>query len=352
MISKEPKDRKQFFLFICKNHRWLKKEKIQMLMHWLWKTIKKIYALISVISTLTIFSAVFLFMIGQAGLESSCDDDLIMCDVKKQIPDNLAITSITIQDIHGFNNDSLVVLAADDDGGSSANQLLIFDKVDNGILNQIYNFAGYGSNYKLSYMFSLVSEDDEYEPFGYALELLDVVELTGDTSKELVVMFMAIPPGTSGYYQIGIFSYSFEKHEYYLVGTYPPVSEYELDQEVHYWSTPAPTVLHAENANQYNLYDKDERFELEYGTYDDNDFYIESDGNLLLIRTQMIWGEESHPEPHRHIISVFDPRYNQEKDELEWNVVFSKETTEYTRYCTEDFVINFLKENNRYDIVG
>lgn len=334
----------------------LVKNKIRKFIPIAWKITKKTYMVISIISTLTIFSAVLLFAIGQLGIESSCDDDLIMHNIKKQIPDNLEITSITTQDIHGFGNDSLVVLAANTntEDGSSANQLLVFDKVDNGVLNQIYNFAGYGSNYKLSYMFSLVSEDNsEFKPFGYALELLDVVELTGDTSKELVVMFMAIPSGTSGYYQIGIFSYSFDKQAYYLVGTYPPVGGYDLNQDegIHYWNTPAPTILHTGNNSQSNLYDKNERFELEYGTYDDNDFYIESNNGLLLVRTQMIWGEESHPEPHRHIISVFDPQYNQEKDELEWNVVFSKETTEYTPYCTEEFVINFLKENERYDIV-
>ena len=67
---------------------------------------------ISVISTLTIFSAVLLFAIGQLGLESSCDDDLIMHNIKKQIPDNLEITSITTQDIHGFGNNSPLDLAS------------------------------------------------------------------------------------------------------------------------------------------------------------------------------------------------------------------------------------------------
>ena len=356
MMLKNKNDIKKKFTLIYRNHYNMLKIRIQKFISSVWKMTKKLYMIISVISTLTIFSAVLLFAVGQLGLESSCDDDLIMQNIKKQIPDNLEISSITTQDIHGFGNDSLVVLVANanTEDGSSANQLLIFDKVDNGVLNQIYNFAGYGSNYKLSYMFSLTSENDsEYKPFGYALELLDVVELTGDTSKELVVMFMAIPPGTSGYYQIGIFSYSFEKQAYYLVGTYPPVGGYDLNQDngIHYWNIPAPTIFHTENNSQSNLYDNNERFELEYGTNDDNDFYIESNNGLLLVRTQMIWGEESHVEPHRHIISVFDPIYNQEKDELEWNVIFSKETTEYARYCTEDFVIDFLKENERYDIV-
>lgn len=60
----------------------------------------------------------------------------------------------------------------------------------------------------------------------------------------------------------------------------------------------------------------------------------------------MIWGKESPIDPHRHIISIFDPKYNQEKDEIEWNVIFSKETTEYTHYCIEGFIVDFLKEND------
>lgn len=317
--------------------------------------IKQIYSVISVISTLTIFTAFILFLIGKVGLASSSDDDLIMRDIKKQIPDNLMITSITPQDIHGFGNDSLIVLASEygRDVKGSANQLLVFDKVENDVLNRVYNLFGYGSNYKLTYTFSLASDsDDSSYLLGYSLELLDIVELTGDTSKEIVVKFMSIPAGTSGYYQIGIFSYSFEKHDYYLVGTYPPVDGYQLDPERYFWNTPAPTVLHSETANQYNFYDPSERFALEYGTYDDNDFYLKhTDGSILLVRTQMIWGE-SHVEPHRHVISVFTPQYDREKDELEWNVIFSKETKEYTRYCTEEFVIEFLKENDRYDIIG
>lgn len=320
--------------------------------------IKKIYSVISVISTLTLFSAFFLFLIGKLGIETSGEDDLIMENIRSQVPDNLTITEIILQDIHGFGNDSVVVLAAQDDWEGDypiANQMLIFDRVDNDILSQVYNLFGYGSSFKLSYMFSLQDESYDFNSqmnYGYSLDLLDVVELTGDLSKELVVMFMAIPSGSSGYYQIGIFSYSFETHSYFLLGTYPPASGYDLDSDQSRWSAPAPTVLHSKTANQYNYYDKDTLFELEFGTSDDNDFYIVSDTYPpLLVRTCMIWGSESHVEPHRHIISVFRPKYNHEAKELEWTVIFSKETTEYVRYCTEEFVIDFLKENNRYDIV-
>lgn len=162
---------------------------------------------------------------------------------------------------------------------------------------------------------------------------------------------MSVPAGTSGYYQIGVFSYSFEDHSYYLLGTYPPAGKYECNEAPYAWNTLAETVFNSENALQYNFYNNNEIFELEYGTYDDNDFYIENSwGEILLVRTQMIWGE-SHMEPHRHIVSVFEPVYDIEFDQLNWNVIFSQETKEYIKYCSEEFVKDFLLSFERPDII-
>lgn len=239
--------------------------------------LRRIYQVAGVISTLTIFTAVVLFIAGKMGLETASDDDLIMRDIRKQIPENLTIADITVEDIHGFGNESLIVLADDKDryydedsrNSKSANQLLVFDKVENSILNQVYNFAGYGSNYKLSYMFSLSSEYLESELAGYMIEFVDIVELTGDTSRELVVRFMMCPPGTSGRYEIGIFSYSFDKQAYDLIGTYPPAGGYSLDEGER---KPAPTVFHSETAEHYNFYDKSVCFQLEEGSDFTNSF--------------------------------------------------------------------------------
>lgn len=318
---------------------------------------KKIYGVVSVISTLAIFSAVLLFFIGKLGLETASDDDLIMRNIKKQVPDNLSISSIITYDIHGFGNESIIVLASSEISSEQnkgiANQFLVFDKINNDFLNRVYNLFGYGSSYKLSYLFSLESEYDNEWSFGYEVQLLDIIELTGDLSKEIVVKFMATPAGTSGYYQIGVFSYSFETHSYYLLGTYPPSGKYDCNESPYLWNTPVDTVFNSEHASHYNYYDPSYVFDLEFGTHDDNDFYIEStQGKSLLIRTQMIWDKsESHVEPHRHIISVFAPIYDAENDELDWNVIFSQETQDYTRFCTEDFVKNFLLSYERADIV-
>ena len=292
-----------------------------------------------------------------------------MKEISDQIPDNLTISKIETLDIHGFGNESIIVLAADDfmeelfdkdDQEYSeskfgiANKLLIFDKVDNEILNKAYHLFGLGSNYKIAYMFSLESPLDDDLFWGYSIELLDVIELTGDLSKELVVKIAPEPTGTSEVYYVGIFSYSYEKHSYYLLGTFPPSDKYIFDENKFNRERVA-TVFHTGETNQrnyYREYDNGE-FNLEYGTSDDNDIFIQNDyGNAYLVRTQMIWGEQSHVEPHRHIISVYSPYYDSEDGELYWFPVFSKETDKYAFYCTDNFIIQFLLENNQYDIVG
>lgn len=310
---------------------------------------------------MTIFSALILFCIGRLGIERTSDDDLIMRNINAQLSDTVKISSITTSDIHGFGNDSIIVLAENEYIGSenlgndtiTANQLFIFDKIENDLLNKSYNLFGYGSNYGLKYTFSLQSDFSEFAYWGYSVKLLDMVELTGDTSKELIVKFEPIPSGTSGYYYIGVFSYSFETNSYYILGTFPAADKYELGA-YYRGSEPVTTVFHSRNASQYNSFGSEAKFQLEQGTADDNDFFIQNDyGTIFLVRTKMIWGEgEGHPSPHRHIVSVFYPNYNLENDELEWRVIFSEETDEYTPYCTENFVVDFLQANNRYDITS
>jgi hypothetical protein len=307
--------------------------------------VKRVYSIITVLSTLTIFSAL-LFIVGKTGFGVSCDDDLIMKNIQSQVPDNLIISNIYVQDIHGFKNDSIIVLTTNDNGTKIANQLIIYDKINNYILNKLNNLFGYGSNYKLTYSFSLDDPNfDEEFSFGYSLKILDMIDLTGDLSKEIIVQFMAWPAGTSGYYQIGIFSYSYEKKNYYLLGTYPPAVQFDEDA----WQYPdnVPTTFHTSTASQKNYYNDSEVFQLEYGTMDDNDFFVKSGYATYLIRTCMIWGNESHVEPHRHVISVFTPRYNIETDELEWTVIFSQKTDDYIDYCTREFVQDFLNKNEK-----
>lgn len=241
----------------------------------------------------------------------------------------------------------MVVLATDNKGTPVANQLLIFDKIENDILNKANNLFGYGSSYKLSLSFSL--DDPNVDPdfsMGYSLKILDTIDLTGDLSKEIIVQFMAQPSGTSGYYQIGIFSYSYDTHTYYLLGTYPSSNLYDVSQMQ--YPNIVSTVFHQGDYRQRNLYNKNELFNLEYGTMDDNSFFITNEYSTYLIRTQMIWGpKESHIDAHRHIVSVFQPHFDSITNELEWSVMFSKETDKYISYCSKEFIQEFLQNNGK-----
>ena len=217
---------------------------------------------------------------------------------------------------------------------------MILDKVDNDILNKIVNLLGFGSNYKLSYSFSLEYLDDEWSELGYMIEITDIIDLTSDTTKEIVVNFVPANEfggmaGNGGYYETGIFSYSYDTHEYYLLGTYPP------------YERPVPE---RKESIQRNYYNKNETFELEAGL---SKFYDECFAKTwfytVLIRSEIIWDleNESYFDPHRKTISVFEPIYHADTDTLEWNKVFSSETDEYfdVNSNSNEYIENFLKEN-------
>lgn len=102
---------------------------------------RKAYSIVSVISTLAVFSAFFLFCIGKIGLETRSDDDLIMYSILQQIPETLSISDITTYDIHGFGNESIIVLAESKEFSKEnkgiANQLLVFDQINNDFLSRV-----------------------------------------------------------------------------------------------------------------------------------------------------------------------------------------------------------------------
>ena len=315
---------------------------------------KRLYSIISFISTLTVLTGVILFLCGKWLFGDVCDDDLTMQRIKKQMPDNLTITDIYMDDIHGFGNESMIILASNFDVGDKiANQLLIFDKVENSILNQIYNLFGYGSNYKCSYSFSLEYLDEEWlnslyernkpSELGYSLEIVDIIDLTGDLSKEIVVKFMPLDEwgsiaGNGGYYDTGIFSYSYEKHSYYLLGTYPPYHDDRIPQR---------------KTDDRNSYNKLEKFRLEGGLnkfYDE--FFVEEEfySDIVLVRTKIIWDfeNEAYVDPHRFNITVFEPIFDVKTNKLSWKEIFSEDTNGFRKDCSIEFVQKFLKKNGIY----
>lgn len=336
MLDKNKHIIKYYYLFYKVNSSYFKTIKNK----WI-GIFKKSLSIVSFLS-LTIVTGIGIFIIGRIGIGNVSDDDLIMQNIKKQLPENLIISNIYLEDIHGFGNNSIIILAVNNEKSQLANQLLIYDKIDNNILNQFNNLFGYGSNYKLNYKFSL--QDSYYDiTEGYYLEIVDCVDLTGDLSKEIIVQFMPYPAGNGAYYCIGIFSYSYEKHIYKLIGTYPPSKLYEKMEGINIIST----VFHEGEYYQNNYYNKDEQFTLEYGSKYNNDFFAESKiFGTILIRTERIWGDEGNADPHRFIISMFQAVFDSNDEELKWEILFSKETDEYIDYCSKEYVQKFLESES------
>lgn len=297
------------------------------------KIFKFIYSAISVVSTLTVFSALILFVLGKTGMAASCDDDLIMQNIMSQLPSDSEIQDIKMLDIHGFGNQSIIVIADrksdyiyyDPDHRKPRHKLFIFDQIENSVLNQFYNLFGYGSKYNLSYSFALNTLDGTPNA-DYFAEIMDVVELTDDTSKEIVIRFIDPLGGTVGSYLIGIFSYSFQRETYYLLGSFPPTVCVEDDSELELEELEEGLKSFYQEPYYKNDYDESETFDLGSGAFKENDIFIEEQNEVLLIRTAPDYGEESNADPHKQYISVFYPRYNRELDELSWGLGFAGKT--------------------------
>ena len=314
--------------------------------------LKKVYSIISIISTLAVFGAIILFVIGRIGMVKMSDDDLIMNEIVSQMPDNLEINSIEQIDIHGLGNESIIVSASDKKYPNEdpvANQILIFDKIENNFLNQMYHFLGFGSKYKLSYRFSLSKVDnDNNASFGYYLNLLEAIELTGDNSKELIVEIMSIPAGTSACYEVAIISYSFTNHSYYVLGTYP-----EYNDKIKYNDSRTSISIidnfHSDPLKECNYYDNNEKFNLTWCSHDNYYFHYVNKNlyNNYLVEARMIWESgESHVSPHRYSILIYSLGYDRERDEIDWYLNYCIESQEYLTGDAKEFVEKVLVDNN------
>lgn len=98
------------------------------------QVLTKLYNIISIIATLTIFSGLILFLYGRIVKSNQSDNDLIMKQIKKEIG-NDDIISLNTVDIHGFGNNSIIVTTSSNQGiNNDSNNLLILDVVNNEIL--------------------------------------------------------------------------------------------------------------------------------------------------------------------------------------------------------------------------
>lgn len=311
--------------------------------------IKSFYDIVQIISTLSIFSGIAIFIVGKVICVNLTDDDLILNNIKKQVPKEQYLEKMYVDDIHGFGNESIVCIAYDNK--SFSNSLFIYDKVENDVLNKLNSFFGF--NYKLKYNFSLldkqgnkgiVTENSGTENGHYTIELLDIVDLDGDLFKEIVVKFIPEPTTSYNIFNVAIFSYSFEDNNYYISGTFPNTYSGDVGYQ--------ETVFRQKKMN--NAIDDFDYYDKKIGGYNLQECYGENyfhlynnDESTYLVATNWLWADgESHISPHQHEIYIFTPYLKKDTSSYEWNLYNYIIVDEFVKneYCDREYFEKILQK--------
>lgn len=188
------------------------------------KYLKKLYRIIEIVYTLSFFSFLLYFLIGCFFSDNQSDNDLIMKQIKEEISKNGEITSIYVDDIHGFGNNSIIATTQtiDYNAGVETNKLIILDLVENTFLHNIHDPFGLKSSYKTTLSYSLDGENAVLVP-----EIEYVLDIDEDPTKEILVRYNYFG-SQYGAYGPAIFKYSYEKMQYQLIGTYPVCGKLDL----------------------------------------------------------------------------------------------------------------------------
>lgn len=306
---------------------------------------KKIYNYISVISTLAIFTSILIYILGKITHYYKTDDDLILDGIEKAIPKNYSVIEMVSADLHGMGNNSLIVVIGGDydfDSVLSGEpnleaapriQILIFDQINNGVLQNLYNLFGFGSNYILRYQFALTNDR-----FGswYDAEIDRIIDLNGDGRPEISVNFYEPFMGSAWAYMNGIFSYSITDRKYHFIAyPNPDKDDDRMDDE-----------FYIRYNTYYNYFDREERFSLSSSTLRDNQFFWDSGHGVYLIKTtHTIEGYESNAGPHTYYLYIYKAEDNKTGSFL-WTHVYDGEIPGKRSKCTEQFLIDYILDNN------
>lgn len=174
----------------------------------------RIYGIASVVSTLSIFIGIVLFLIGKITSNNQSDNDLIMSQISKEVG-NATITSINMADIHGFGNESIVVTAGEETSMNGQGELIILDSVNNKILNEMNDPLGLKSSYKTTFSQRLSSEGQGLFPYN-----VEFINVDNSPAKEIIVQYMSWGSAYNVNYP-AIYRYSYELEKYELFGTLP-----------------------------------------------------------------------------------------------------------------------------------
>ena len=90
--------------------------------------IKKIYGFTSVISTISIFSVFLCAFIGFFLTETTSDNDILLKQITKQLDKGEKIRAIRAVDIHGYGDDTIIVITDNEEITRSKNRVLILER--------------------------------------------------------------------------------------------------------------------------------------------------------------------------------------------------------------------------------
>ena len=320
------------------------------------RVIKKVYALISVLSSLTILGGLLLFVFGRISNYNVTDNTLIYKDILAQIPENYEVREIKSADLFGTGNQTIIVVAnemgipqylqgenaleksIEQERNRKQDVVFLFDTINNNILSQINNFMGYGSNYRLVYQFALsfLNEDGSFDDhFNGYMKIGGFEEMTGDNIKEIIMHLDS--GGSGGYYDIAILSYSIEVQKYYFLGSYPAAQNVKSYRD-------GNTDSYDLGYLACNYFEPDKQVLCGVSTYRGVNFFAKVDGSSRLFRAVPLFEGECNACPHRYAISVFEPCYNQYEDIMEWRELYYEETEEKVPVISSGFVVDYLIE--------
>ena len=292
----------------------------------------KVYNIISIIATLTIFSGLILFLCGKIVKNNQSDNDLIMKQIKKEIG-NDDIISLNTADIHGFGNNSIIVTTSNDKGiHNDSNNLLILDTVDNEILKGMNDPFGTKSSYKITFKYTLSSEDIHFIP-----DTEYVLDIIGDSTKEIIVKYY-IWGSNYGANGTAIFAYSYEDEAYRILGTYPDNVKLDLNMYDNNGRIVGKKAQMVESCfyktddvySWIQCSDGKHEFNLNSGSVYSREYWINSTYEGQELATVNMDYDQSLT-----YINIYKPYYDETNDTLAWNMIYSEYVEDLSRDYTQ-----------------
>lgn len=275
--------------------------------NWLKKFIKKAYLVITVISTLSVFSVFLYASIGLFYRNTKSDNDIILEQVYNKLEEGEQIEAVKFVDLHGMGDESIVLVTGGSDGRNEMNRVLILEKLTNGFFSKIFNPFGFESEYITKYSY----HNDE---LGWvSVNSIDYINhISSNITKDIVIsyMYFGTTYGARDYIIIG---YSGEDQSYHIIGTYPPV--FKVDGLSSYDEEGKVTGSFYKEVKDKDFYESDS-YEQQYSDLCVPIWLEDRDGykTLMVVST--------YKQAKECLINLYCPRLKDGK--LVWDIFFSE----------------------------